>query len=87
MLDFQGKLLKRAAEICGGYGALCERLDVTSSSLRAWAEGRTRLPSGVFLKAADIVLEDDIARADQDRRSNPRPLPARELAEPTAGHA
>jgi hypothetical protein len=35
-------------------------------------EGKARLPERVFLKAADIVLEDDIARAAQDRRAAPR---------------
>ena len=65
-------MLKRAAEICGGYNALCVRLGVNEHRLRGWLEGRAPLPDAVFLKAADIVLEDDIARAAQDRRINPR---------------
>jgi hypothetical protein len=72
MLAFQGKLLGRAAEICGGWNALCVRLGVEGHSVRLWMEGKARLPERVFLKAADIVLEDDIARAAQDRRAAPR---------------
>ncbi len=69
MLPFQGKLLGRAAEICGGWSALCMRLEVDGHSLKMWVEGKARLPARIFLKAADIVLEDDIARAEQDRRA------------------
>ena len=87
MLAFQGRMLKRAAEICGGYKALAERFGVSEFRLKAWVEARAALPSQVFLKAADIVLEDDIARAAQDRRINPR-IPANDpLRETEAGHA
>jgi hypothetical protein len=72
MLAFQGRLLGRAAEICGGWSALCVRLGIEGHSLRLWVEGKARLPERVFLKAADIILEDDIARAAQDRRTAPR---------------
>lgn len=77
MLAFQGRMLKRAAEICGGYSRLCAQLGVRELRLRQWLDGRAPLPDHMFLKAADIVLEDDIARAAQDRRTNPRiPTPA-----------
>lgn len=75
MLAFQGRMLKRAAEICGGYSLLCARLGVSEMRLRAWIEGRARLPEQAFLLAADIVLDDDIARAHQDRRITPREEP------------
>ena len=89
MLAFQGRMLKRAAEICGGYRMLCAQLGVSEFRLRQWLDGKALLPDPVFLKAADIVLEDDIARAAQDRRTNPRTRPP---AKPTAtevpaGHA
>jgi len=75
MLAFQGRMLKRAAEICGGHSMLCAQLGVSEFRLRQWLEGKSPLPDAVFLKAADIVLEDDIARAAQDRRNNPRVRP------------
>lgn len=82
MLPFQGKLLGRAAEICGGWSALCGRLGVEGHSLKMWVDGKARLPERVFLKAADIVLEDDIARAAQDRRVAPRIAPLSQEGEP-----
>jgi len=72
MLAFQGRLLNRAAEICGGWDALYQHLGVTEHSVRLWIDAKARLPERIFLKAADIVLEDDIARASQDRRNQPR---------------
>jgi len=78
MLAFQGRLLNRAAEISGGWRALSTRLGVGEHSLRLWMDGKARLPEQVFLKAADMVLEDDIARASQDRRNQPRVAPLRE---------
>ena len=87
MLAFQGRMLKRAAEICGGYSLLGGLLGVSELRLRQWIDGRQALPDHVFLKAADIVLEDDIARAAQDRRTNPRTRPPAKPAPIPAGHA
>jgi hypothetical protein len=72
MVDFQARLLQRAAEICGGPHRLCARLGATDRQLKRWIAGEVRLPEAVFLAASDIVLEDDVARAEQDRRSMPR---------------
>ena len=72
MLGFKARLLGRAAEICGGWSALCLRLGVDGHRVKLWMDGKARLPDPIFLKAADIVLEDDIARAAQDRRAAPR---------------
>lgn len=72
MLDFQGRMLHRVVEICGGFEEARSRLAVSEHGLRLWLDGRARLPERVFLRAADIVLEDDIARATTDRRRFPR---------------
>ena len=72
MVDFQGRLLQRALEICGSSRALCAHLGADQHSLKVWLDGKARLPERVFLRAADIVLEDDIARAKEDRRAGPR---------------
>jgi hypothetical protein len=87
MLAMQGKLLGRAAEICGGWSALCVRLGVEGHSMKLWIEGKARLPERIFLKAADIVLEDDIARAAQDRRGAPRVAPLHPESEPAGDGA
>ena len=84
MRKIQGPMLKRAAEICGSYSVLCARLGVSAFMLRAWIEGNSQLPDNIFLIAADIVLEDDIARAAQDRRINPRTRPPAKIAEHAA---
>lgn len=89
MLDFQGRLLNRASEICGGWGRLCARLDVNEHSVKLWLEGKATLPENVFLRAADIVLADDVARAQHDRRKAPRvaAMQARPSAGPERGEA
>jgi DNA-binding transcriptional regulator YdaS (Cro superfamily) len=72
MHAFQQRLLKRAVEIAGGMRPLCARLGVSDHALGLWLQGKVKIPERVFLAAADLVLEDDIARAAQDRRSQPR---------------
>ena len=77
MLELQPILLRRAAAITGGYAQLCEALGVSETRLALWLSGRVRLPDPIFMKAVDIVLRDDIARASHDRRQRPRETPAR----------
>jgi DNA-binding transcriptional regulator YdaS (Cro superfamily) len=71
-VSFQARLLSRALEICGSWSTLCIRLGVSEHSLTLWLEGRAELPARIFLKAADMVLEDDVVRAAGDRRKEPR---------------
>lgn len=68
MLELQGPLLARASEIAGGDHKLAERLGVSMSRLAWWKKALVRIPDPVFLKAVDMVLKDDIARASGDRR-------------------
>jgi len=70
--ELQRKLLQRAAEIVGGNAELCRRLQIDRHTLEFWLAGRATPPDKVFLAAADLVLEDDIARATQDRRKATR---------------
>jgi len=72
VLELQPVLLRRAAEIAGGYIPLCELLGVSEARLKLWLSGAIRLPDPIFVKAVDIVLRDDIARACHDRRHLPR---------------
>ena len=72
MLELQTTLLKRAAQITGGYAQLCEYLGVSDARLKLWLAARVRLPDPIFLKAVDLILRDDIARACDDRRQRPR---------------
>jgi DNA-binding transcriptional regulator YdaS (Cro superfamily) len=72
VLDLQPILLKRAAEIAGGSVRLCECLRVSPERLDLWLSGGERLPDEVFLTIVDMVLRDDMARAQDDRRQQPR---------------
>ena len=72
MLAFQQRLLNRSIEIAGGMRLLCARLGVPEHAVHLWLQGQAQIPDRVFLAAADLVLEDDIARAAQDRRHIPR---------------
>lgn len=72
VLTLQPTLLRRAAEITGGAEELCEYLGVSPARLELWQTARLRLPDPVFLKAVDLILRDDIARAARDRRQQPR---------------
>jgi hypothetical protein len=66
------RLLQRAAEIAGGVDVLSHHLDAPVHALRLWLEGKATPPPWITALAIDIVLEDDVARAGQDRRHSPR---------------
>jgi hypothetical protein len=70
--DLRLRVLLRAAEIAGGAGELGRRIGEGEHSLRFWLNGRAHIPQQAFLKAVDVVLADDLARAAQDRRAAPR---------------
>jgi DNA-binding transcriptional regulator YdaS (Cro superfamily) len=68
--ELKARLLRRACDIVGGRDGLATRLGVELHSLEFWLSGRATPPERVFMSVVDIVLEDDIARAAQDRRRN-----------------
>lgn len=75
VVAFQRRLLERAMEIAGGPAPLSLRLGVHEHSVKLWLEDRATVPGRVFLALADLILEDDVARAMQDRRGQPRLAP------------
>ncbi len=72
MLCFQRRLLERAIQIAGGIRPLSIRLGADEHSLVLWLDDKAAMPGRAFLALADLILEDDIARAAQDRRLLPR---------------
>jgi hypothetical protein len=74
--ELQSKLIKRAIEITGDAKKLCRQLGVNEHALQLWLDGRATAPSPVFQALIDLILEDDLLRAAQDRRSQPRPTDA-----------
>ena len=70
--NLQPRLFKRAVEISGGTAGLAERLSVEEHALSLWIANRASPPDHVLDRLVDLILEDDIARAAQDRRREPR---------------
>jgi len=54
------RTLQRAAEIVGGPDELALRLNVTPSHLLLWLSGQESPREDVFLRAVDIVSDDQI---------------------------
>ena len=68
--ELKARLMRRACDIVGGRERLAARLDVELHSLEFWLAGRATPPDRIFMAVVDLVLEDDIARARQDRRQD-----------------
>jgi DNA-binding transcriptional regulator YdaS (Cro superfamily) len=68
--ELKAKLLRRACDIVGTRERLAAILGVEMHSLEFWMSGRATPPERIFMSVVDLVLEDDIARAAQDRRKN-----------------
>ena len=66
------ELVRRAAEIVGGFEKLAAYLNVQEHAVGFWVAGKATAPADVTAKLVDLVLHDDIARAMQDRRKEPR---------------
>jgi hypothetical protein len=82
MRDLQPRLFKRAVEIAGDTEKLCSRLRVEPHALQLWIEARAAPPAWVLHRVIDLILQDDLARAAQDRRQQPRSHSPAENASP-----
>lgn len=60
MPSVHAKTLQRAAEIVGGEQQLALRLKVTPSHLALWIQGIEPPPGDIFLKAVDLVVDNDV---------------------------
>lgn len=56
----------------GGLNARAAYLEVEHHALRYWMGGRANAPERVISSLVDLILQDDIARAHEDRRQKPR---------------
>ena len=66
------KLVGRCADLVGGLEELAARLRVPPHTVGFWLQGRATVPDEPLVKMMDLVLQDDIARAREDRRKGPR---------------
>jgi len=53
------RTLQRAAHLAGGVEMLASYLKVRPSRLRLWLQGRVSPPMDVFLRAVDLVTQND----------------------------
>jgi hypothetical protein len=65
------KTLQRAAEIVGGEQELALRLQVTPSHLALWIQGIEQPPGDIFLRAVDLVVDNDVLSKLPNRSSEP----------------
>jgi hypothetical protein len=72
MRHLQHKLLQRAVAIAGSEEKLCDQLGLERHKLKLWLDARATAPQEILHEVIDLILEDDIARAAQDRRQQPR---------------
>jgi hypothetical protein len=56
------RVLRRAAEILGGFEALRAFLQVPGHILVEWTQGVARAPNDVFLKVVDLLAEHELPR-------------------------
>jgi len=54
--------LSRAAELLGGEEQLARHLKVTPSHLALWIRGIETPPTEFFLKAVDVIMENENRR-------------------------
>jgi hypothetical protein len=56
------RTLCRAVKIAGGEQQLALRLNVVPSHLSLWLAGLAEPPGDIFLRAVDLVTENDLAQ-------------------------
>lgn len=61
-MDTARRLLAHVAAKLGGEDQLAERLGVSTVRLKAYIRGVHPIPGGVFLKAADLMMEEGASR-------------------------
>ncbi len=59
MAEVHVRTLQRAAHVASGVEMLASYLKVRPSRLRLWLQGRVTPPMDVFLRAVDLVTQDD----------------------------
>ena len=67
------RILRKAAELIGGYGKLCRYLQVPPDKLQQWIEDKAVPPTGIFLRAVDFVLDETPAPPGSDAGEPPAP--------------
>lgn len=69
----QLRAIRRASEVLGGEDKLAERLGMPLSAIHLWCEGTALIPTDIFLRLVDIIVEqtiDDLTPGDQPRQQD-----------------
>jgi len=62
--------LVRAAELAGGVDALAEKLAMSRLLVRAWVNGTQAVPSSIFLRIVDLLVDKKLAAPPGDQRES-----------------
>jgi hypothetical protein len=88
VLDTKANILKRALEIVGSHEDLARRLNVRPIPLAKCLGGFAPVPDEIFLKAVDIVLENETRDLSLWQDEEPAPLlQRRSLSSSSLTHA
>ena len=75
--DVKRRVLLKALEVVGDRERLATKLSTRKLHLDSWLAGFTEPPDKVFLRAADLILENTVAGAEDsgatDRELSKRP--------------
>ena len=64
MPNVYARTLRRAAEVAGGSEELARRLGVPPAWIEHWLGGVASPPADIFLKAVDIVIDQEMRDAN-----------------------
>lgn len=67
------RALRKAAELAGGLDKLARRLRVKSPELLDWMNGKAEVPTDVFLKTVDLLLDEMPVPPGSDPGDPPSP--------------
>jgi hypothetical protein len=56
----QQRTLRKLVQVLGAADAVARKLQVTAADLRGWVEGVAEVPTHVFLRAVDLLLEQPL---------------------------
>lgn len=72
-LSIFSRTLQKAAELIGGRRKLCRHLHVPEKDLQDWIDDKARPPTGIFLRAVDLILDETPPPAESGPSDPPAP--------------
>jgi hypothetical protein len=69
--EVPSQALRRAIQLCGGIDALCDALNVSTSSVEKWLSGEEEMPMPAFIQTVGLLLEATSRRPPKARSGDP----------------